>query len=63
MSLSLLMFAAFLHFHITISIGAFQQQRIEKEEEENKMCVGKYFIVHWPSHRQYCDILRSRTFL
>lgn len=28
------MFAAFLHFHITISIGAFQQQRIEKEEEE-----------------------------
>ena len=19
------------------------------------MCVGKYFIVHWPSHREYCD--------
>lgn len=51
------MFATLLHFHFTTFIGAFLQQRIAKgEEEESKMCVGKYFIVHWPSRREYCDL-------
>lgn len=30
------MFATLLYFHISIFIGAFHQQRIEKEEEEEK---------------------------